>query len=43
MVIVEMFKGNAVSEQRVGGIFEKNFAAINRFCATLARGEYPIC
>ncbi len=38
-------KGRRIDEiaTRVEEIFEREFAGINGFCGSLARGEYPIC
>jgi S-adenosylmethionine synthetase len=38
-------KGRRIQEisARVETIFEREFADIGRFCAALARGEYPVC
>jgi len=38
-------KGRKINEisRKVQEIFEREFADINKFCAALARGEYPIC
>ena len=38
-------KGRRINEisKKVEAVFEREFADINRFCAALARGEYPVC
>lgn len=38
-------RGKKIGEiaKTAGGIFEKEFADINRFCRELSRGKYPIC
>lgn len=38
-------KGRRINDiaGKVEAIFERQFAEINGFCATLARGEYPVC
>lgn len=38
-------KGRRIDEiaSQVEEIFEREFADINRFCAALARGDYPVC